>query len=58
LAGRASGAAKVRVGGRKGIVPAIATPVARICRRVRSVGFSLPLNAMSISFAEQAANQI
>src|SRR5580700_1733044 len=37
---RGSGAAAARVVGRKGIVPAIAAPDARTCRRVRSVGFS------------------
>src|SRR5260370_28607485 len=46
LAVRDSGAATVRVIGRKGIVPAMATPDARICRRVRSVDFPFSLNGV------------
>src|SRR5713226_7928416 len=42
---RGSGAAAVRVTGRKGIVPAMATPDARIRRRVSSVGSSFSLIA-------------
>src|SRR5882762_3494919 len=57
LAEPVSGAAKIRVGDRNGIVPAIATPVARICRRV-TMDFSLSLDAMSISFEELTANRI
>src|SRR6266481_3751357 len=45
LAVRGSGAAEACVLGRKGIVPAMATPDARICRRLRSVGFSFSLIA-------------
>jgi hypothetical protein len=43
LAVRDSGAATARVIGSKGIVPAMAAPAARICRRLRSVGFSFSL---------------
>src|ERR1700732_1016774 len=39
------GAAVARVAGRKGIAPAIATPDATICRRVRSLGLSFSLIA-------------
>src|SRR5882672_9343214 len=50
LAVRSSGAAAARVIGKKGIVPAImATPDARICRRVRSLDFSFPLNGISLA---------
>src|SRR5258706_14929035 len=45
LAASVSGAAVARVAGRKGIPPAIATPDARICRRVSSVGLSFSLIA-------------
>src|ERR1700738_4794127 len=45
LAVPGSGAAATRVIGRKGIVPAMATPDARMWRRVRSVGFSFSLIA-------------
>src|SRR5437667_6613039 len=44
LAVRGSGAAVAVVIGRKGIVTAMATPDARICRRVRRVGFPFSLN--------------
>src|SRR5258706_7157294 len=43
LAASVSGAAVARVAGRKGIAPAIATPDARICRRVINVGLSFSL---------------
>src|SRR5258707_14819205 len=45
LAASVSGAAMARGIRRKGIAPAIATPDARICRRVRSVGLSFSLIA-------------
>src|ERR1700720_4202891 len=49
LAEQISGAAVAGVIGRKGIALAMATPDARICRRVRSVGFSFSLMDLSMS---------
>src|SRR5882724_11982965 len=43
---RGSGAAVALIIGRKGIVTPMATPYARICRRVRRVGFPFSLNAV------------
>src|SRR6267143_3532536 len=44
--------------GRNGIVPAMATPDARICRRVRSVGFSFSLIAACPFRGDQPATSI
>src|SRR5260370_41588447 len=43
---RGPGAAAARVVGRKGIVPAIAAPDARTCRRGRIMGFSFSLHGL------------